>query len=449
MRKIVFSFLVWVGSWGNAQQLLEVLKSSKENIPPISLPPNVKLGGGTTFIASIYDSNYLPYQIPTAPADWSSDGPGSDKLVDYQGTITETGQKIQIPITVTGDGITTIPAYTTTPITIPAEKTEDGQSRQIVISWEEQTNVTNNTKYITATLKTTAGTLNVKKLDINRGLGNDYRGVLLGSITYPSSSIDATATGTYEIRAISGIPDRNFGKYTREKIDFSINDLEPNEISNEINKNYGGGYFYNLIYLPIEINGKIWLNNNLGANYSRITHEKFNPIHQAFSKNDYNAYGNLYQWQRPADGHEIRININSMPIILHPITGITRDKANSWKPDHNKMIQTYGDSMWTNSELQENLWKKDGENNPCPFGFHVPSKEEWDALSNDDYNLLNLPYTGFYYDFSSHISPGLAPSYWTSTILSNNMGQAFLNFGHRNYRTYGQTIPLAVRCTQD
>lgn len=92
------------------------------------------------------------------------------------------------------------------------------------------------------------------------------------------------------------------------------------EVTVEVNKNYGGWYFYNLIYLPIEVNGKIWLNYNLGAKYVRVTHEDFNPTkqflrtngtidnHDFFSEEHIHYLGKYFQWQRPADGHKVRVH---------------------------------------------------------------------------------------------------------------------------------------------
>jgi hypothetical protein len=51
--------------------------------------------------------------------------------------------------------------------------------------------------------------------------------------------------------------------------------------------------------------GKVWLNNNLGADYSNVSSSSFSPGTQATVYNDYHAYGSLFQWGRPADGHEL------------------------------------------------------------------------------------------------------------------------------------------------
>ena len=70
----------------------------------------------------------------------------------------------------------------------------------------------------------------------------------------------------------------------------------------------------NLAGLPIgeveSSTGKIWMDKNLGA--SRV----------AISSDDYLSYGNLYQWGRNSDGHEIIVReLNFMSNASLPATG--------------------------------------------------------------------------------------------------------------------------------
>lgn len=422
MKKLIFVLSVLVGSWGNAQQLLEVLKSSSSNIPPINLPPNVKLGGGTTFIASIYDEDYLPYEKPNTPAVWTNvpaDNIPEAKVIDYQGTLTETGKTIYIPITATGNA--TIPAYTSAPISIDTYKTEDGQSRQVILSWEAQS-ITADTKMIKAQIKTIKGELKVKKLDLNGGLGSDNKGLLLASFIYPSSNTDNT-TSTYEVRAISGIPDRHFKStiITPELVRkvFNIPDSQPLNLPDLsfMNREY--------IYTPIATpDGKIWLNNNLGAAYSDVNSEHFNPAQQAQSDDDFRAFGHLFQWQRPADGHERfywtgprewkhSLNVSTIANqYMDPDDGNSAFslKERHWAPHKNyhylgkllngkeiyrfmpndNYIFTYpvlnASFFWSKldyesrDKIELNLWQAGGRHNPCPEGFHVPTHKEFRNL---------------------------------------------------------------------
>ena len=102
--------------------------------------------------------------------------------------------------------------------------------------------------------------------------------------------------------------------------------------------------------------GKVWMDRNLGA--SRV----------AQSSNDPEAYGDLYQWGRDADGHQIRTS---------PTTSIP---SNSDTPGHGDFILAPDQPCdWRNPQ-NDNLWQGvSGVNNPCPAGYRLPTEAEWDA----------------------------------------------------------------------
>lgn len=367
MRKIIFGLCVLVGFFGNAQQLLEVLRPSSTSHS--GLPSEVSIENGKYIIASTYDTNYLPFSTPTEPATWDRnihpDTNAEIKTLDYQGKIPQEGIIVQIPIKVSSVGSNPkIPAYTQT-INIPAWKTEDGNSRNLTLSWEEQP-YNADTKFIRATLKPD-GLLNIKKLDLNAGLGNDYKGVEVATFNYAYQYTDNSTTGTsiFEVRALSGIPDRHFG-----------------EVDNK----------HNFLYLPIFIEGpnnykKLWLNYNLGAEYGNVNNPNgnFNPTVIEVDKYDVRSYGSRFQWQRPADGHELTFieypdNINH--IQQERLVG----ESKSWQPRHDKRYTGSHPDLrsWVSKDLDNGsgigLWKANGANNPCPEGFYVASKEDYELL---------------------------------------------------------------------
>jgi uncharacterized protein (TIGR02145 family) len=103
-------------------------------------------------------------------------------------------------------------------------------------------------------------------------------------------------------------------------------------------------------------NGVIWMDRNLGA--SQV----------ATSTTDANSYGDLYQWGRGTDGHQLRTS------------GTTTVLSSTDAPGHAYFITTgfsYGD--WR-SPQNDNLWQGvNGLNNPCPNGYRLPTVAEWEA----------------------------------------------------------------------
>ncbi|MCK0206388.1 FISUMP domain-containing protein [Ornithobacterium rhinotracheale] len=186
------------------------------------------------------------------------------------------------------------------------------------------------------------------------------------------------------LKGIGGIPDKNFNVKTN------------------------GKYEHKFIYVPVKgRDGKLWLNNNLGANYANVDHPAFNPVQQAKSIDDENAYGSHFQWGRPADGHEL-VNYTSK----HDGTWVHPGMFNKVK------LGTY--------------------NNECPEGYHVPTKAEWEEYTKlldikDDAkevllnDVLKLPGTGMLLDGSYGPEwtwsqrPGWYQTYTTSTVNYDDM----------------------------
>lgn len=438
------------------------------------VPSTITLSEGVYMIASIYDDNYLPYTAPTGPATWNRPvdaNATTDPLIDVQGTLSTTGVSVLIPVTTTGNGILGGATFT---IVIPAAHTEDGQSRTIELSWPA-TSFTTSTKTIVATLKSIGGPLNVKKLDLNDGLGDDSKGVLVGTFTF-----EADHNGTqknFEVRAISGIPDRCFGKTTLDCIGYGSTELE-----------------HQFLYMPIQgPDGKTWLNNNLGAEYARVGSSYFNPIYQAGAldasgnpianptanqiKKDFRAYGSLYQWQRKSDGHELIDWASSSVGTPVYSSSVAPTMSSSWTtPDTN---------LWINGELSSfyswvedvvntqtsnhNLWNPNGGvNNPCPYGYHVPSLNEVQTVhtsisgatgANTSSNsnmwnerVLRLPAAGFRHADTGNEAFDINHGYyWTSESHSDIKISGSLMFSdstsnsYQHYRAHG----FSVRCLQD
>lgn len=401
--------------------------------PVIDIPATLTLGQDYSyFIASAFDQDYLPYTSPTSAAVTTAvaaDGTNEAVAVDVQGVITTSGFTYKIPISATGSG--TLPAYSTN-ITIDASLTEDGISRDLNLSWASQS-YTTSTKSIIATIKAVGGTLNIKKLDINGGIGDDVLGILLGTFSYPYDSFGSNSY--FSIRAISGIPDKKFG-------------LADNGGAGTENR-------HQFLYLPIEAeDGNIWLNNNLGANYTNVNSASFNPNGQATSRTDTNAYGNMFQWGRPSDGHDL-ITYTTATLAAQ-VNGETLTQNDA--PTDALFIKK--DDWRVNSSTT--LWASEtSTNNPCPYGFRVPSLTEWSnyitAANINNHTTaaaatLKITIPGFRTSSTGQVDfEGQETFYWSNT----NAVEVFRAMRMRIYNAGTQTSSglkgdgYPIRCIKD
>jgi uncharacterized protein (TIGR02145 family) len=182
--------------------------------------------------------------------------------------------------------------------------------------------------------------------------------------------------------------------------------------------------------------GKTWMDRNLGA--SQV----------ATSSTDQNAYGDLYQWGRRADGHQCRTS---------PTTATL---SSIDQPAHGNFIIAPNAPYDWRAPQNANLWQGiNGVNNPCPSGYRIPTEQELDAerLSWVNQNSagayaspLKFTVTG-YRNYSAGLitDNGIAGDYWTNLV--NNSDSRFLAFGSNvayfssGYRSSG----FAIRCIKE
>ena len=204
-------------------------------------------------------------------------------------------------------------------------------------------------------------------------------------------------------------------------------------VTSTVSFTYNGS---SVTYGTVVHNGKCWLDRNLGA--SQV----------ATSSTDANAYGDLFQWGRLDDGHQIRTS------------GTTSILSISDTPGHGNFI-TPGSSPydWRNPQ-NDNLWQGvSGTNNPCPSGWRLPTEAEWNTerLSWSSNNAagafgspLKLPVAGLRANSNGSLSNvGSNGYYWSSTI--DGPLSRLLIFGSSNAYmfSYNRAYGNSVRCIKD
>lgn len=155
---------------------------------------------------------------------------------------------------------------------------------------------------------------------------------------------------------------------------------------------------------------KVWLAFNLGATTM--------PVSPSPTP-DVTSYGNLYQWGRTSDGHEI-----AQPTKSGQTTTLAADYTNTTS---SFITNSSGTQNWLTSD-NPNLWQgTTGLNNPCPIGYRVPALSEFsnETINFSSQNIsgafnsfLKLPVTGSR-DNSGNVIGYTSHDigrYWTSTI---------------------------------
>lgn len=179
--------------------------------------------------------------------------------------------------------------------------------------------------------------------------------------------------------------------------------------------------------------GRCWLDRNLGA--SRV----------ATSATDEQAFGDLFQWGRSADGHQKRF------------TGRTPTRSDSPWPNHGHFIRVNGN--WLN-QRNDDLWQGvNGINNPCPDGYRIPGEGEWQAerhrwrSNNADgafASPLKLPVAGRRnLSNGSLVNVGSSGFYWSGTVSDTFSQRLIFNSSNAYMSSNDRAGGYSVRCLKD
>jgi len=196
--------------------------------------------------------------------------------------------------------------------------------------------------------------------------------------------------------------------------------------------------------------GLIWMDRNLGA------------TQVATSSTDAAAYGNYYQWGRPADGHQL-LNSSTTTTISTTTT-----------PGHADFITiaTTSNQHWFNTIVDKNLWDagpymKKGID-PCPTGFRIPRSSELfaeinaipsytnhsDAFTNSPLKLVPSGYRRV--ESGVLQNAGASGHYWTSDDSTTSTGSPYVIRGayvkiqnaSRSVAAYGTAYGISIRCVR-
>lgn len=192
-------------------------------------------------------------------------------------------------------------------------------------------------------------------------------------------------------------------------------------------------------YGAVEYNNMIWLDRNLGA-------EK-----PADSLNDAKSFGDLFQWGRQDDGHQERSS--STRNVLTP---------SGFQPGHSDFIVSINNPHdWNEDSDWLFRWTDDSgkktEADPCPDGWRVPSREEWQSVSGgwdtrEDLakSPLRLPSAGMRREYEGDLRDvGVAAYYWSSTAQSDVSFLMYADTTNVVVYDHHRAAGYSVRCIKE
>ena len=196
--------------------------------------------------------------------------------------------------------------------------------------------------------------------------------------------------------------------------------------------------------------GAIWMDRNLGATTTTQTPRSDYPDNASYITAEGDSFGDLYQWGRAKEGHEVRTSSTTTNLAntADPITG------GSWD---GLFITSTGDWLLTSDD---NLWQGlNGINNPCPSGYRLPTETEWnaelDSWDTQDANgafdsILSLPLSGTRQSGpAGNPSGGSSGSYWSSTVSGTSSIRVNINTSSASIVGDTRAVGNSVRCIKD
>lgn len=298
-------------------------------------------------------------------------------------------------------------------------------------------------------------------------------------LTYPSGTFSASGSITATIE-VDGDGSFNAEKQlfgiqkTIAALDFQVNGNSKGNVNLDIiggilDRNYADAN-HKFIYLPVvAADGKTWLNNNLGANYSNMNHAQFNPNQQATVFTDHHAYGSLYQWGRYSDGHEFINYTNSTTGTA--VTATTSSSHSTTITPNNSTLYLGDDSPATQDDnwvdfgaspnaIEDGLWQGgSGPNNPCPQGYRLPTETEMSTLISAESITNHTTAASSSLAFSAAggrnntngvvFNEGSFGYYWSSSVSGSLSGRRYMSSSGTSISNQARSVGYSVRCLKD
>ena len=192
--------------------------------------------------------------------------------------------------------------------------------------------------------------------------------------------------------------------------------------------------YYNTV---ISSSGRVWMDRNLGA------------TQMATSSTDTNSYGDLYQWGRGADEHQLRTSTTTTTL------------SSTDQPGNPNFIISVANAPYDwRAPQNDNLWKGvNGINNPCPAGYRLPTEIEFDAertswtggnnAAGAFGSALKLPMPGFRDTDGSFSTVDSFGYYWTSTVSGTNASYLYFSSSDAGISNGIRVYGISVRCLKD
>ncbi len=395
-------------SCGNGiQRTLTVITQTVPAQPSAITGNSSPCQGETGIIYSVDHTSGVTY-FWTVPSDWTiTSGQGTNSIIVTAGITS--GNISVTPSNDCDNGTTSTLAVTAQGVPpTPDEGTHVPSQTQIVWNWNASVGATGY-KYNTVNNYATA---------IDNGTSN----------TYTQTGLTCNTAYTLYVWAYNECGNSTVVQLTQPTNSCLSDDCGVvSFVYNGNSVNYG---------TRISANNKCWLDRNLGA------------TQVATSSTDASAYGDLFQWGRLDDGHQERTSPTTTTL------------SNSDVPGHNMFIKVSSSPYDWRSPQNNNLWQGEGgTNNPCPDGYRLPTKAEWDTeraswstnnAAGAFASPLKLPVAGYRYYFDGSVDDeGLWGFYWSSTVNGVNAWiQSLVSYDASMY-SYRRAYGLSVRCIKD